>query len=244
MTAQVDFAVPIEYEAVWSNPRREILKALFKFQRKMGPINRTQTAVIKIASGGEYRYKFADLTDTMDSILPVLGECNLYLDWGSEPSRLNNGTLITCTVFEMESEVSEWKSITLPAFHEGSSQKMGGALSYVRRYAAQVVLGLRAEDPDANIEGQALQALQKLKDEMVPKLVAALEENDHMGVREITDSLQTWEYKAIWDEFNSKQKGHITEMIQRARIEAGDSEPHDPKDQKRADRMFDERKKP
>ena len=150
------------------------------------------------------------------------------------------GTIITCTVFHM-GESLEWKSITLPAFHEGSSQRMGGALSFVRRYAMSVVLGLRMEDPDANIEGQALHAIQKLRNDMVPRFLTALNENDHNGIRELADGLQTWEYKAIWSEFNSKQQGHIREMVQRARIEAGDSEPLDEVDQKRADRMQKER---
>lgn len=241
MTDQLDYAVPIEYEALWSSDRGKILEALFEFQHEIGVIKRTQEATIKLPSGGEYKYKFADLNDTLDSVLPVLLKCGLYIDWGSEPSRMASGTLVTCTVFETEEW--QWKSVTLPAFHEGSSQKMGGALSYVRRYCTQVLLGLRAEDPDANIEGQALQAIQKLKDAFVPNLLDALEANDHMAIRTLTDSLQTWEYKAVWDEFNIKQKGHITEMIQRARIEAGDSEPLDEIDQKRADRMRSERAK-
>jgi len=240
MTDKQDHAVSIEYEAQWSIDRKKILAALFKFQHEIGTIKRTQSATIRLEkTGGEYRYKFSDLNDTLDTVLPVLLKCGLYIDWGSEPSRMASGTLVTCTVFETEDW--QWKSVTLPAFHEGSSQKMGGALSYVRRYATQVLLGLRAEDPDANIEGQALQAIQKLKDAMVPEFLDALAENDHKGIRILADSLQTWEYKSIWDEFNTKQKSHITEMIQRARIEAGDSEPLDEVDQKRADRMRKER---
>jgi len=241
MTDQLDYAVPIEYEAGWSTPRENILKALFKFQHEIGPINRTQEATIKLSGGGEYKYKFADLNDTLDTVLPVLLGCNLYIDWGSEPSRMAPGTLVTCTVFETEEW--QWKSVTLPAFHEVSSQKMGGALSYVRRYATQVLLGLRAEDPDANIEGQALHAMQKLRDNMVPQFSKALKENDHKLMRELYDTLQPWEYHAVSDQFNTKQKGHITEMVQRARIEAGDSEPLDEVDQKRADRMRQERSK-
>ena len=81
MTDQLDYASPIEYEALWSHERDHIVKALFDFQQKIGSINKTQTAVIK-TDKGTYEYTFADLNDTIDSVLPLLDELNLYLDWG------------------------------------------------------------------------------------------------------------------------------------------------------------------
>ena len=139
MSQQLDYAQQIEYEAMFSTDKKKIIKALFDFQQLVGPIKRTQTASIR-TDKGTYDYNFADLTDTVDSIKPLLKKLGLYVDWGSEPSRLNTGgTIITCTVFHVES--GEYKSVSLPAFHEGSSQRMCGAISFTRPYPVNVRLG-------------------------------------------------------------------------------------------------------
>jgi hypothetical protein len=56
-------------------------------------------------------------------------------------------------IIDVESEDSVTSSIPLPQMDD--PQKLGSAVTYYRRYTLQSLLGLQAEDDDANIASKA-----------------------------------------------------------------------------------------
>jgi hypothetical protein len=124
--------------------RSQLAQALLEAQRKFPAIKKTRTA-----KAGTYSYDYADLSDILRVVLPVLGEHGLAL---TQRYSVLDGLILLETMLLHTS--GELLSSVLPISGPGpTAQELGSLMSYMRRYAVTALLGIAAEDDDDGASG-------------------------------------------------------------------------------------------
>lgn len=117
-----------------------IAKGLLAVQRKM-------EAVTKDASNSYYKSKYADINSFLEVAIPALNEQNIAL---LQPTFSNaEGHWVQTILIHESGETLTYSPIRLVLKSE-DMQQLGSAITYARRYSLQALLGMRAEDDDAN----------------------------------------------------------------------------------------------
>ena len=113
----------------------EIYKKLFEAKKEIGKISKDSTNPF-------FKSKYFDINQLLEHVEPILQKHNLLL---LQPIADNKQQTIIIDVESGDKVVSEIEltNITDP-------QKRGSEITYYRRYTAQSLLGLQAEDDDAN----------------------------------------------------------------------------------------------
>jgi hypothetical protein len=140
----------LEKSKLKTENKMSIYKKLFEAKKEIGKISKDSTNPF-------YKSKYFDINSLLEHVEPILQKHKLLL---TQP--IQNGkvlTLITDIEFEEESVfvgnvVSE---IELPEIQD--PQKLGSAITYYRRYTLQSLLGLQAEDDDANLASKKTQSI-------------------------------------------------------------------------------------
>ena len=117
----------------------ELAKALVKAQADFGPL-------LKGSENPFFKSKYADLSSVMDVARGPLSEHGLCFVQTTEEA--DTGSIIIETTLIHAS--GEWLSgrLKMP-LAKNDPQGYGSAMTYARRYALQAILGLAAEDDDA-----------------------------------------------------------------------------------------------
>lgn len=115
-----------------------IAKALVAFHKEV-------PAIKKMADNPFFRSKYADLSDILETVEPIL--CKAGLTFAQFPSGQNE--LITILMHE-SGEFIQASYTMVPA--KNDPQGLGSAITYQKRYALAAVLGLKLaeEDDDGN----------------------------------------------------------------------------------------------
>lgn len=189
-----------------------LYKSLLSVQKEMPPLMRNNEARIKTKGGGEYGYKYASLSDTLNTVRPVLNKHGLLLLQYQEASAIDSGntTMLITELTHVES--GEYlRQYTMVFVLPTDPQQSGANMTYARRYAIQVMLGLATEDPDADIEAMARQELIKTRDTYVPLIGSAIKNDDPLDAKRVIDALSEWQYQVVWKELTTKQKSILRE---------------------------------
>jgi hypothetical protein len=109
---------------------------------KLAEVKREVGKVSKNSINPHFKKTYADLNALIDAVEPILLEKGLLM---LQP--IQNGN-VTTVIIDCESSESIESSIALPSLPD--PQKLGSAITYFRRYTLQSLLGLMAEDDDAN----------------------------------------------------------------------------------------------
>ena len=120
--------------------RKQVHAALVAAQAEFPAIAREH-----VADTGTYKYRYADLADTLAAVRPVLAAHGLAVLQDVVP--IDGGRVGIATVLVHTSG----ESITfgpLPMDAGRSAQQMGSAITYGRRYALTAALGLAVDDDD------------------------------------------------------------------------------------------------
>jgi|TARA_R100000479_G_scaffold172186_1_gene116521 hypothetical protein len=113
----------------------KIYQKLFKLQQEIG-------AISKDSKNPFFKSSYFDINQLVDKLLPLLKENKLLL---LQPIVKNE---VYAIIQDTESDGRVVSSIPLPEIHD--PQKIGGAITYYRRYALVSLLGLQADDDDGN----------------------------------------------------------------------------------------------
>lgn len=119
----------------------EIYKALVAFQKELPNVSKGNTA-----KAGSFSYKYADLTDVTEKIMPVLTKHGLA--FMAFPTMVEDRFVLNyCLVHSSGDEISGM----YPLPSHGSPQEIGSAITYARRYALVAVTGVApgGDDDDA-----------------------------------------------------------------------------------------------
>lgn len=124
----------------FTDDRAELFKALATAQADMGSAK-------KDSKNPHFRSKYASLSAVLEAIVPALNKHGLALlqlpHFDSELVQVT--TVITHSSGQMLSS-----TVACPPGKKGDAQAVGSAITYLRRYAAQSILGLPVDDDDGN----------------------------------------------------------------------------------------------
>lgn len=112
-----------------------IYKKLAELKKEVGKISKKETNPF-------FKSKYFDINGLIEHLEPLLEKHNLLL---LQPIESNK---VSSVLVDYESGEQIQSSLELP--HYDDPQKMGSCITYYRRYTLQSLLGLQAEDDDAN----------------------------------------------------------------------------------------------
>ena len=108
--------------------------ALAKAQAEFPPIIRD-----KEVDSRSYKFKYAPLDKIIEAVRPALSKNGLAIT-----QLLDGQDLVTMLLHESGGFLMG----SVPLSHEGTVQQFGSAITYLRRYALQALLGIAAEEDD------------------------------------------------------------------------------------------------
>ena len=118
---------------------KELLTALSSVKKEVGTLSKTETNPF-------FKSKYFDINSLVGQLEPLLEKNKLLL---LQPIIDNK---VKSAIYHIESGESVYSEIELPNLTD--PQKLGSAITYYRRYTLQSLLGLQAEDDDANKASQ------------------------------------------------------------------------------------------
>lgn len=123
---------------------KEISTALSAFQGSVEQPKLEKEVKVKTRTGGEYKFKYADLSACVKAAAPALKEHGL-----SVSQIISDGKLITL----LSHTSGQWfKSELLLPTQSTDYQSFGSAITYLKRYSYCAILGIVADtDDDANM---------------------------------------------------------------------------------------------
>lgn len=119
-------------------------EAMAALQARLPRVKKAKTAKVEMKGGGTYSYKYANLSNISEQVLPLLAE--LGLSWVTMPRLNEAGTFVLyyrMRHIHEDGDEGEW-----PIQSAGTMQSIGSAITYARRYALCAVTGLAPEDDD------------------------------------------------------------------------------------------------
>jgi hypothetical protein len=116
-----------------------LVAALAKAQTQFTTVTRDKTVVVQTKTGATYTFKYAPLDTILAAVRGPLSKNGLVL-----VQTLDDGALVTSLLHESGASISG--RMALPSTND--IQGLGSAITYLRRYAIQAVLGIAAEEDD------------------------------------------------------------------------------------------------
>lgn len=136
-------------------------KAFVAAQAEFPAIHKGRTAEIPTKTGGKYSYSYADLTDVLAGVRPVLAKHGLSL--GQSVAGDSREVAVTTRIYHSDGWVEEFGPVVLPA--GGDARSAGSAITYARRYGLTAALGISTEDDDDGAQASKPQRQSKPKDD-------------------------------------------------------------------------------
>lgn len=115
--------------------------ALAKAQSAFPTIPRDKEVKVTMKSGGSYTFKYAPLDTILAAVRKPLADNGLAI-----VQLLDEGDLVTMLLHADGGVLSGHLTIPLP--ENGTVQELGSAITYLRRYSLQAMLGIAAEEDD------------------------------------------------------------------------------------------------
>lgn len=123
-----------------SEPGDKALTAFYKALTAVELVRKTNTA-----DTGKYKYTYADLTDVLGEVKRVCAEHDLAVF--QEPSVIDGDLAVMTTLLHKTGEWVAFPPIRLPLLRD--PQAVGGAITYLRRYALVTIFAMAVDDDDA-----------------------------------------------------------------------------------------------
>ena len=118
-----------------SKKEESIYDKLYKVQKEVGSISKNK-------QNNFYKSKYFNIDELIEQLTPILQKHNLLL---LQPIQDDKQYSI---IYDIDDGDSVESSLSLPIGLD--AQKIGGAITYYRRYTLVALLGLQAEDDDGN----------------------------------------------------------------------------------------------
>ena len=119
---------------------KQLFAALCKAQASMG-------AAVKDSKNPHYRSSYASLTAVLDAVVPVLNAQGITV---LQLPHLEGSHVELTTVLGHTSGQMLSSTVAAPMGKKQDAQAVGSAITYLRRYALQSIMGLPVEDDDGN----------------------------------------------------------------------------------------------
>jgi hypothetical protein len=130
-------------------------QALARVQMTMPKIGKSNTATVPTKAGGSYTYKYADLADIFEKVMPLLAANGLA--WIATPTLSHGDAFVLRYALLHKDGHREAGEYPLPHPSSGTPQSIGSAITYARRYAFCAMVGVVADvDDDGKAAAQPL----------------------------------------------------------------------------------------
>lgn len=120
--------------------RIELFTALIKAQTEMG-------SAVKDSKNPHFRSKYASLSAVIDAVIPVLNANGVGV---LQLPRLEGSEVQLTTILMHTSGQVLSSTVGAPMAKKQDAQAVGSAITYLRRYSLQSIMGLPVEDDDGN----------------------------------------------------------------------------------------------
>jgi hypothetical protein len=121
-------------------------QALANVQAAMPKVGKSNTATVPTKAGGSYTYKYADLADIFEKVMPLLAANGLA--WIAKPTLSHNDAFVLRYALLHKDGHREAGEYPLPHPSSGTPQSIGSAITYARRYAFCAMVGVVADVDD------------------------------------------------------------------------------------------------
>lgn len=102
----------------------------------------------KSGTNPHFKSKFADLPTCLKTVKPVLKEHNFALHQVVKQSDKGEGTVLQTNLMHISGNVIKDGGIPLVSKDSNDPQKLGGSITYARRYGMCAILGIVGDDDD------------------------------------------------------------------------------------------------
>lgn len=127
--------------------KEQFLVALYFAKQEIPEIEKNKTAKVRMKSGGEFSYKYADLADVQRAIKEPLFKFNLILRHEIKCNDKGDGELLTTHLVHIHTKEEFTSAIEIRG---GQLQEKGADITYAKRYNIGALLDLLLdEDVDA-----------------------------------------------------------------------------------------------
>ena len=130
----------------------DLAAAFAAAQAEMPDITKGRTANV-----GQYRYTYADLSDVLGALRPVLARHGLFLT--QNVVTRNNTVDVWTTIGHRSGQTFDFGPMSFPTGN--TPQTAGSAVTYARRYSLLAAVGLATEDDDGQHAAQAPKTARK-----------------------------------------------------------------------------------
>ena len=154
---------------VRKTPEAEQAKTALNIYQKLHLAKQSMGKVIKNATNPHLKRNYADINSIIDTVEPILLDCGLLL---MQPVKDDK---VYTIIADVDSEDYLESFMTLPAITD--AQKLGGAITYFRRYTLVSLLSLQAVDDDGHEATRAPKAKPTLDAEKFSKALKAIQES-------------------------------------------------------------------
>lgn len=117
-------------------------KSELTFYQKIGKLKAEVGAISKKETNPFFKSKYFDINGLLEHLEPLLTKHRLLLLQPIEDNKVKS------VLIDLDGDSAVSSSLELP--HYDDPQKLGSCVTYYRRYTLQSLLGLQAEDDDAN----------------------------------------------------------------------------------------------
>lgn len=128
-----------------------LFEALAQAQAAFGPLTKSHTAKVKMKTGGEYEYRYADLADVVAATRPALAAAGVAVLQVPDVRQTRGETWIWLTTI-LAVGAARIQTLLVMSCDGATPQSIGSGITYARRYALSSLLGLA---PDSDDDGRA-----------------------------------------------------------------------------------------
>lgn len=151
---------------VRKQPEAEQAKTALNIYQKLHLAKQSMGKVIKNATNPHLKRNYADINSIIDTVEPILLDHGLLL---MQPIQEDK---VYTTIIDIESGEILESYLTLPPITD--AQKLGGAVTYFRRYTLVSLLSLQAVDDDGHEASRAPKAKPSLDADKFNKALKAI----------------------------------------------------------------------
>jgi hypothetical protein len=153
---------------VRKTPEAEQAKTALNIYQKLHLAKQSMGKVIKNATNPHLKRNYADINSIIDTVEPILLDCGLIM---MQPVKEDK---VYTIIIDIESGDRFESFMQLPVITD--AQKLGGAITYFRRYTLVSLLSLQAVDDDGHEASRAPKAKPTLTPDRFNSALQAIQE--------------------------------------------------------------------
>lgn len=170
-----------------------LAEALAKAQAEFGTISRSKTVLVRMKSGGQYKFSYAPLEAILRATMPALNKYGFGL-----VQAIENDSVVT----HLHHAAGSYSNTVKIMVVDSGPQAYGSAITYARRYGVTLLLGVCADDDDDGNAAEGNEAEEQ-------------ERTAHDAKRELEAKLLASSFKVAHDNKSDEEISKVHDLANR-----------------------------